>query len=231
MAIGSSTTESEPHDMQPKTNPNHPNPSQEGKDGATRAEGAAVYNIDELKRDPYAMAAALIEMRARGELGNDAPAAPANPGQKPKKPQRPRRMPPAALVRTIAQFGQELGDNPKSQQSNLTRASKLYFAATQIFGDFSNSTFKKQLDAAFEDACKRGITKRMPYFFTVLENILELNAEELAYIRSDEPLYADGDISLYIARLRRQYEKSGSGLDYEQWIRQNWLISGSSRRE
>ena len=50
-------------------------------------------------------------------------------------------------------------------------------------------------------------------------------------MRSEEPLYADGDITAYITRLRRQYEKSNSGLDYEQWVRQTWLISGSSRRE
>ncbi len=70
----------------------------------------------------------------------------------------------------------------------------------------------------------------MPFFFTTLENRLELTAEELAFIRSDEPLYADSDISDFVERLKRQYKKSGSQLPYPEWIRQNWLSSGSATR-
>jgi hypothetical protein len=70
----------------------------------------------------------------------------------------------------------------------------------------------------------------MPFFFTTLENRLEFTAEELAFIRSDEPLYADSDISDFVERLKRQYKKSGSTLDYSEWIRQNWLSSGSATR-
>ena len=95
---------------------------------------------------------------------------------------------------------------------------------------YPNSGFREQLKVAFDAAYKRGIKKRMPYFFTTLENSLELSAEELAYIRSDEPLYADGDISDFVARLRRQYEKSGSALDYDKWIWQTWLIAGPAQR-
>ena len=61
-------------------------------------------------------------------------------------------------------------------------------------------------------------------------NGLAFTAEELAYIRSDEPLYADGNISDFVARLKRQYAKSGSALDYEKWIWQSWLIAGPAQR-
>jgi hypothetical protein len=230
-AIGNITTNVEVEDTQPKSKPNQPNPStQEEMGGAARAKDAIAYTIDELKRDPYAMAAYLIEMRERGELGGDPQPAPTNRSQKPKKHQRPRRMPPQALLNTIGKYAQDLGDNQKFVQSDITRATKIYFAAAQVFSGFQNSWFRKQLEAAYEEACKRGIKKRMPYFFTTLENRMEFSAEELAFIRSDEPLYADGDISDFVARLKRQYEKSGSVLDYDKWIWQSWLPAGPAQR-
>ena len=134
------------------------------------------------------------------------------------------------LLRTMGQYAQELGDNPKYVQSDITRASKIYFAAAQIFSGFTSGWFREQLEAAYAAACKRGIKKRVPFFFTTLENRMQFNVEELAFVRSDEPLYADGDISDFLTRLRRQYEKSGGGLDYEQWIRQSWLSPGLAQR-
>lgn len=230
-AIGNLTTNEETEDTQPKSKPNQPNPSiQEKMGGAVRAKGAIAYNIDELKRDPYAMAAALVEMRERGELGGDPQPAPTTRSQKPKKNQRPRRMPPQVLLNTIGKYAQDLGDHQKFVKSDITRATKIYFAAAQVFSEFQNSWFRKQLEAAFEAACHRGIGKRMPYFFTTLENGLGFTAEELAFIRSDEPLYADGDISDFVARLKRQYEKSGSALDYDKWIWQSWLPAGPTQR-
>ncbi len=217
-------TESKPKSKQP--NP----PTQEKMGGAARAKGVTEHNIEELKRDPYAMAAALLEMRERGELGGDPQPAPTNRSQKPKKDQRPRRMPPRPLINTISMYAQQLGDNQKFVQSDITRATKIYFASTQIFSGFQNNWFKEQLEAAFEAACKRGIKKRMPFFFTTLENRLEFTPEELAFIRSDEPLFADGDIGDFTQHLQRQYKKSGSTLDYSEWIRQNWLSSGSATR-
>jgi len=231
VAIGNPTTDVETDDTQPKPKSNQPNPSTQEEVGrAARAKDAIAYNIDELKRDPYAMAAALLEMRERGELGDDPQPAPTNRSQKPKKNQRPRRMPPAQLLRTIGQYAQELGDHQKFVQSDITRATKIYLASTQIFSGFQNGWFRKQLEAAFEAACGRGIGKRMPYFFSTLENGLAFTAEELAYIRSDEPLYADGNISDFVARLKRQYAKSGSALDYEKWIWQSWLPAGPAQR-
>jgi hypothetical protein len=224
-AIGNLTTNVE---TESKAKPKHPNPTQEEIGGAARAEDAIVFNIDELRHDPTALAAALVEMLHRGELGGDPQPAPGH-SQKPRK-QRPRRMPPQALLNTIGKFAQDLGDHQKFVKSDITRATKIYFAAAQIFSGFQNSWFRDQLEAAFKQACKRGIGKRMPYFFSTLENGLAFTAEELAFIRSDEPLYADSDISDFVARLKRQYEKSGSALDYEKWIWQSWLPAGPAQR-
>lgn len=228
-AIGNPTSSNET-ESKPKSK--YPNPTQEEMGGAVRtkeAKEAEEYDIEQLKRDPMAMVAALLEMRERGQLGGDPQPAPGR-SQKPKKPQRPRRVPPLGLLRTMGQYAQELGDNPKYVQSDITRASKIYFAAAQIFSGFTSGWFREQLEAAYAAATKRGIKKRVPFFFTTLENRMQFSGEELAFVRSDEALYADGDISDFIARLRRQYEKSGSGLDYEQWIRQSWLSSGPTQR-
>ncbi len=177
------------------------------------------------------MAAAPLEMRERGELGGEPQPVPTNCSQKPKKNQRPRRVPPEPLLRYIGMYAQQLGDNQKFVQSDITRATKIYFASTQIFSGFRNAWFGAQLEAAFAAACKGGIKKRMPFFFTVLENtLLEFTPEELAFVRSDEPLYADSNISDFIQGLQRQYQRSGSQLPYEKWIQQTYLAPGSMQR-
>src|SRR5205085_3289579 len=153
-------------EIETKSKPNQPNPIQEGRSGVARAEDAIEYDLEQLKRDPLAMVAALLDMRERGELGGGPQAAPTSRSQKPKKTQRPRRMPPEGLLRTIGQYAQELGDNPKYVQSDITRATKIYFAAAQIFSGFRNNWFREQLEAAYGAACKRGIKKRVPFFFT-----------------------------------------------------------------
>ncbi len=215
-----------------KSKSKQPNPpTQEEVGRAARAKDAKEYNIEELKRDPYAMAAALLEMRERGELGGDPQPAPTSRSQKPKKNQRPRRMPPQPLITTIGKFAQDLGDNQKFVQSDITRATKIYFASTQIFSGFQNGWFREQLEAAFATTLHaRGIKKRMPYLFSTLENQLEFTAEELAFIRSDEPLFADGDIGDFVRELQRQHKKSGSTLDYTEWVRQTWLSPGPAAR-
>ncbi len=80
-------------EIQTKSKPKQPNPpTQEETGRAARVKDAKEYNIEELKRDPYAMAAALLEMRERGELDSDPQPAPTIRSQKPKKNQRPRRL-------------------------------------------------------------------------------------------------------------------------------------------
>jgi hypothetical protein len=230
-AIGNPTTDQavetdgETEEIQTKSKPKQPNsPTQEEMGRAGRAKDATAYNIEELKRDPYAMAAALLEMRERGELGGEPQPAPTSRSQKPKKNQRPRRMPPQALINTIGMYAQQLGDNQKFVQSDITRATKIYLASTQIFSGFQNGWFREQLEAAFAATLHaRSVKKRMPYFFSTLENQLEFSVEELAFIRSDEPLFADSDIGDFVRDLQRQHRKSGSTLDYVEWIRQTWL--------
>ncbi len=213
-------TESKPKSKQP-----NPPPKKE-MGGAERAKDATEYNIEELKRDPYAMAAALLEMRERGELGGDPQPAPTSRSQKPKKNQRPRRMPPQQLINTIGMYAQQLGDNQKFVQSDITRATKIYLASTQVFSSFQNSWFREQLETAFATTLHaRGVKKRMPYFFSTLENQLEFTVEELAFIRSDEPLFADSDIGDFVRGLQHQHKKSGSKLDYAEWVRQTYLGS------
>ncbi len=99
-AIGNVTTNVEEEDTRPKSKPNQPNPStREEMGGAARAKDAIAFNIDELRHDPTALAAALVEMLHRGELGSDPQPAPGR-SQRPRKQQRPRRMPPQALLNT-----------------------------------------------------------------------------------------------------------------------------------
>jgi hypothetical protein len=119
---------------------------------------------------------------------------------------------------------QDLGGNPKSLQSDLTRVTKIYWACTQIFHPFSNVWFLEQLTKAYVKTCKaRKVSKRVPYFFTTLQNILELTSDEVAYIRSQEALYRDGDLKTFVLGLQHLYEKSGSLLEYQEWVKQTYL--------
>ena len=68
----------------------------------------------------------------------------------------------------------------------------------------------------------------MPYFFKCLETRLELIPDELAFLRSPEPLYSDGEITDFKARLRRTFEQSGTHLEYIEWVQQNYLSAPSS---
>jgi hypothetical protein len=175
-----------------------------------------------------AMVAALMEMRARQSQQQPAQG---KDTQKQKMDQRTRRGTPEPLARTIAMYAQQLGDNAKLVPSDITRAAKIYFASQQIFQGFRNAWFKEQLDKAFDEATHaRGVKKRMAYFFSCLENRLELRVEERAYIRSEDPLYLDGSLSNFINDLRRAYQKSGSGQEYEEWVKQQYLAPKGALR-
>ncbi len=150
------------------------------------------------------------------------------PSTRSRKPQekRKRRGAPEQLAQYIAYIVQQLGGNPKNQQSDITRATKTYWAATQIFNGFTNAWFLDMVREAFIEACRaRGVKRRIPYFFKCLENRLELSVDELAFIRSPEPLYADGDITSFKAGIVRAYEKSGTHLEYIEWVQQNYLAA------
>jgi hypothetical protein len=119
---------------------------------------------------------------------------------------------------------QDLGGNPKYLQSDITRLTKMYWACTQIFNGFTNVWFLEHLTKAFVKTCKaRKVGKRVPYFFKILEDLLELTNEELAYIRSQEVLYRDADLKTFVLGLEQSYHRSGSQLDYQEWIKQTYL--------
>ena len=140
------------------------------------------------------------------------------------QPKRKRLTTPEHLARTITQMVQDLGGNPQYLQSDITRLTKMYWACTQIFTGFHNVWFLEQLTKAFVKTCKaRKVSKRVPYFFKTLEQILELTNAELAYIRSQEPLYRDGDLKTFVQGLEQGYHRSGSQLEFQHWVEQTYL--------
>jgi hypothetical protein len=115
--------------------------------------------------------------------------------------QAPKKRPIPAFIRNmISHFSHELGDTSASTKSNITRAAKLYFFALDYIKDAQDDPqgfFSELLYEAKQAAYKvNGIRyrsagnrpNRIPVFFTCLENLFELRDDELAYIRSDEPL-------------------------------------------
>jgi hypothetical protein len=177
------------------------------------------YTIEDLKQNPMAMTAFLLDIHAQ-QIQQPKPT---NRSRK-QQPQRQRRGTPEQLSRYIAYVIQQLGGNPKFQQSDITRITKMYWAATQIFNGFTNVWFLDMVKEVFIETCRtRGVKRRVPYFFKCLEDKLELTADELAFIRSQEPLYKDVDITAFKASLRKAYEKSGTHLEYLEWVQQNYL--------
>ncbi len=115
--------------------------------------------------------------------------------------QTPKKRPIPEFIRDIiSRYSRELGDSTASTKSNITRAAKLYFFALDYIKDAQDdpqSFFSELLYEAKQAAYKvngiryRGANNRpnrIPVFFTCLENRFELSEDELAYIRSDEPL-------------------------------------------
>jgi biotin operon repressor len=113
----------------------------------------------------------------------------------------PKRRPiPEFLKDIITRYSRELGDSSTSTKSNITRAAKLYYFAFDYIRDAQDDPQGFFCDLLYEakQAAYRvnGIyyrsasnrPNRIPVFFACLENRFELSEDELAYIRSDEPL-------------------------------------------
>ena len=180
------------------------------------------YTIEDLKQNPMAMTAFLLDLHAQQIQSEQQKSK--NRSRK-QKPQRKRQGTPERLATTMVYIAQVLGGNPKFQQSDITRLTKLYWAATQIFNGFTNAWFLDMIQEAFLTVCNtRGVKRRVPYFFKCLEDKLELTPDELVFIRSQEPLYADGDIHNFKASLRKAYEKSGTHLEYLEWVQQTYSV-------
>jgi hypothetical protein len=177
------------------------------------------YTIEDLKQNPMAMITFLLQLNEQEQQQ-----AKSKKRHHKDQPKRKRLSTPEQLARTITQMVQDLGGNPQYLQSDITRVTKIYWACTQIFHPFSNVWFLEQLTKAYVKTCKaRKVSKRVPYFFTTLQNILELTSDEIAYIRSQEALYRDGDLKTFVLGLQHLYEKSGSLLEYQEWVKQTYL--------
>jgi len=188
------------------------------------AEEAERHNIEELKKNPLALAAALADMVEREKKQQSG-------RERRKQPQeRPRRMVPDWFIRRVAQEAQELGDDPKSLQSVITRLSKTLLTAEQVFTNVSQTEVINRMNDARRKVGrhaskikKRGTSGQknyMPYFIECFINSWGFREEELAFIDGDEPLYQDGSISDFVEMLQSQYERSGSTLEFGEWVKQ-----------
>jgi len=182
------------------------------------------YTIEDLKQNPMAMIAFLLQLNEQEREKQEQEQAKNKKRHHKDQPKRKRLSTPERLARTITQMVQDLGGNPQYLQSDVTRVTKIYWACTQIFSGFTNGWFLEQLTTAFVKTCKaRKVGKRVPYFFKTLEDVLGLTNEELAYIRSQEPLYHDGDLKTFVLGLEQSYHRSGSQLEYQQWVKETSL--------
>ena len=197
---------------------------QEREIGAETVKDEIEYDIEHLKQNPLAMVGMLLTLQEQERLKGEQEQAKKKHRHHKDQPKRKRQRTPERLALVITQMVQQLGGNPKYLQSDITRVSKIYWASIQIFTGFRNAWFLEQLTETFVKVCKaRRVKNRVAYFFTCLEKHLEMTAEELVYIRSAEPLYTDGDLKTFVITLQQSYERSGSQLDYEQWVQQNYL--------
>jgi hypothetical protein len=197
---------------------------QKEKMGRETVKDEKEYTIEELKQNPMAMIAFLLQLNEQERVKQEQEQAKNKKRHHKDQPKRKRQGTPERLARTITQMVQDLGGNPQYLQSDITRLTKLYWACTQIFHPFNNVWFLEQLTTTFVKTCKaRKVGKRVPYFFKILENVLGLTNEELVYIRSQEPLYQDGDLKTFVLGLEQSYHQSGSQLEYQEWVKQTYL--------
>ena len=195
---------------------------------AEAAKDVRDYTVEDIMRNPLAVLTFLRQIyaaeQAKTRKQEQARAAKAQRHQQERQTQRKRRKTPEKLAEVITQIMKTLGGNPQYLQSDLTRATKIYWACTQLIGGFTNPWFLGHLEKAFvETANGYKIRNYVAYFFDTLERNLGLHNDALVYIRSKEALYCDGDALGFIIRLEQLYQSSGSSLDYEQWVKQTYL--------
>jgi hypothetical protein len=195
---------------------------------AGAAKDVTEYTIEDIMRNPVAVLTFLQHLytaeQAKARKQEQVRAAKAQRHQQERAAKRKRRKTPEKLAEVITEIMQNLGGNPQYLQSDLTRATKIYWACTQLFGNFNNAWFLQHLEAAFvETANGKNVRKHVPYFFTTLERNLGLHNDARAYIRSKEVLYCDGDAFAFITGVQQHYQSSGSHLDYEEWVKLTYL--------
>ncbi len=115
-------------------------------------------------------------------------------------PERKKRPVPDFIENVIRDFSNDLGDNPRSHKSSVTRATKIYYTALAIFTDIQDDPEGHFLRAMYDarTAAKQVShikhhtgprPNRMPAFFTCLQNQFGFQPEELEFLKSDAPLY------------------------------------------
>jgi hypothetical protein len=186
------------------------------------------YTIEDIVKNPLAILTFLRQFsateQAKARKQERVRQAKAERHQQARQAKRKRRKTPERLTQVITEMMQTLGGNPQYLQSDITRVTKIYWACTQLFAGFQNAWFLDQLEIAFlETANGKNVRKHVPYFFSTLERNLGLQNDVLAYIRSKEVLYCDGDALTFMMEVEQRYQKSGSCLDYDQWIKQTYL--------
>jgi hypothetical protein len=203
-------------------------PTEQEIPAAGAAKDVTEYTIEDIMSNPVAVLTFLRQLyaaeQAKARKHEQARAAKAQRHQQARAAQRKRRKTPEKLAEVITEMMKTLGGNPQYLQSDLTRATKIYWACTQLFGGFTNPWFLDQVETAFvETANAKKVDKHVPYFFSTLERNLELHNDALAYIRSKEVLYCDGDALSFIKNLQQLYQSSGSSLDYDTWVKRTYL--------
>jgi hypothetical protein len=146
-----------------------------------------------------------------------------------RQPSRPERERPAQMTKEIEQYARQY-DDPEKIQGDVTRAIKIFFAAQQALDYFDFTLFWTCYDTARKAAAKYakehrnrlGRVNRVPYMFTCWENAFNFSLEELVYLRTEHPLYADyslGDMIDYLrATYQEQYNSDQTRLDYREWL-------------
>jgi hypothetical protein len=209
-----------------RENPKRIEIKQKEEMGGGAAKEEEIHTIEDLKQNPMTMIAFLLQLEEQERLKQEQEQAKNKHRHHKDQSKRKRLTTPEQLARIIMQIMQDLGGNPKSLQSDLTRVTKIYWACTQIFRPFTNVWFLERLYAALAKTRRaRKVHSRVPYFFTTLESELQLFPDELVYIRSQEALYRDGDLKTFVLGLQQSYHKSGSPLEYQEWVKQTYHLS------
>lgn len=228
--------------IESKANP--PSPQKEkGAGAAKRVEADISYTEEELKRDSAKRGAAVVGIPAdqleklRGGLDAAEQQAQARTQARREAEERGQRqrhpMPPKFRER-ITSLVQSY-DEPHLIKSDVSRAWKLYMTAWQalvhietqqqfetMYWQLFDQAAVKAATFANERTNSRGQTNIVPYFFTCFENSFELTLEELAFLRTPNPLYADSSLWDTVDYLRNtykeQYADGTTKVDYTEWL-------------
>ena len=162
-----------------------------------------------------------------GKEGHETVAAEPSEGEKP--PARPKREIPTSIGKIAAEYARQY-DDPHLIGSDVTRMKKIYATAIQVYPDLTEEQFWHKYDEAKAAAAKfahkrhnsQGRVTRVPYLFTCLENLFSFTLEEVAYLRTDNPLYDDHTLVDFLEETVQTYNaqvmERATELDYRAWL-------------